>query len=104
MFPDEDEIRRGLSRRVVRPGRAVWSEMRDHLESRPPTPGRARLALAAVAVVLLAAAVWRQPLSPPRAREGSRGFQVSRVESRGRPSAAIVLRPDRNTLMVIVSD
>ncbi len=105
MLPDEEEIRRGLSRREVRPGRDAWPEIRSRLESRTPGTGRARLTLAAVALVLLAAALWRRPT--PSSISTSRvapGFQVSRVESRGQPSAAMVLRPDQNTMMVIVPD
>jgi hypothetical protein len=105
MLPDEEEIRRGLSRRAIRPGRAVWPEVRERLESRAPATRRARLALAAVLVVLLAAVFWRRPAPPPvSTSKAPRGFQVSRVESRGRPSAAMILRPDRDTLMVIVPD
>ena len=104
MFPDEEEIRRELSRRVIRPGREAWLDVRKRLESRRPARRPGILALAAATLVLLAAILWRRPAPPLPENTPSRGFQVSRVESGGRPSAAMVLRPDQNTLMVIVPD
>lgn len=105
MFPREAEIREGLASRSVRSGAEAWPDIRRRLERRPASVSRWRLGLAALAMVLLAAAaLHRRAAAPPPAAEAARGFQVSRVESRGRTTTALVLQPDGNTLMVIVSD
>ena len=105
MFHKEAEIREGLSSRPVRSGAAAWPDIRRRLESRPASLSRWRLGLAALVVVLLAAAaLHRGAAAPLPAAAAARGFQVARVESRGRTSTPLVLQPDGNTLMVIVSD
>jgi hypothetical protein len=104
MFRREEEIREGLSHRPVRSGAAAWPDIRRRLESRPASLSRWRLGLAALAVVLLAAAALHRRAAAPSAATAARGFRVSRVESRGRTSTPLVLQPDGNTVMIIVSD
>ncbi|HKF44925.1 MAG TPA: hypothetical protein VKG01_17650 [Thermoanaerobaculia bacterium] len=105
MFPDENEIRRGVSRRPVRSGAQAWPEIARRLQPAAPVR-RGRLSFAAASLLLLlAASLWLRPAPPrPTLRSAPRGFLVNRVESRGRPAAAVVLQPDRDTLLVIVPE
>ena len=104
MYPDEEEIRRGLSRRSLRQGAEAWSDVARRLESPAPAPRARIFAVAAALLLLIAVSVreWRVRSSP--ATGPDRGFVVVRAESRGRPAAPIVLQPDRNTVIVVVPD
>jgi hypothetical protein len=104
MFSEQD-VRRNLSWRVLRPGEEAWREIRPRLEAPPRARATPSLAKVAVLVVLLAAVFWRWKAAPSASiGKTPAEFRVSRVASRGRPATALILRPDRKTLMVIVPD
>ena len=104
MSLEEREIRGSLSQRRFRSPAEAWPKIRSRLEEQHSKPSARGPILAAVAAVLLAAALWLRPAPASRPAARPEGFQVTRVESRGRPAAAMVLQPDRDTLMVLVSD
>ena len=104
MYPDEDEIRRDLSLRALRPGAEAWSDVARRLSAPAPAPRARMLVMAAALLLLLTVSVrqWQGRTSAPSVPD--RGFMVSRAESRGRPASPIVVQPDRDTVIVVVPD
>ncbi len=101
MLPEEKAIRRALADRKCRSAPQVWPEIQRRLTRRRLAPRKMLLGLSAALVFLLAAAALFKRNLASRSAGAPPSFGVSRVESRGEVSAAIVLQPDPNTLLVI---
>jgi hypothetical protein len=103
MFPEEKELRRQLAHRTVRSAEDVWPAVRPKLDTEDS--GRRAAAwpaiLAVVLVIVLLAALRGRSEHAERRLPGE-DFAVTDVRSLGRPTTPIVLRPDSNTLMVVV--
>lgn len=99
MSPDEKVIRRALAERPA-PRRVPWPEVRRRLDATPPKPGR-RIIGWALAVVLFFAAseTFRRGIDSSQEKPD---FRVTEVSRNGRPANALVVQPDRNTLVVVV--
>jgi len=101
MLPEENGLRRALAQRSFRSAEEIWPALRQEL-----AVGRTRRlvaawsAVAVLVIVLLAVLLGRS--EPAGRRLPSIGFRVTNVRSLGRPAASIVLRPDPETVMIVV--
>jgi hypothetical protein len=101
MLPEESGLRRALAQRGFRSPEEIWPAVRRELAG-----GRMRrrqaAAWSAAAVLLVILAALRGRTEPVAARQPPEGFGVTNVRSLGRPATSIVLRPDAQTVMVVV--
>ena len=107
MFPEESALRRELAQRAFRSPGEIWPAVRRELvrvAERAPRPAAASWTSAALAVLLMIVlfAILRGRPEHAERRLPGKDFSVTNVRSLGRPSTPIVLRPDPNTLMVVV--
>ena len=103
MFPEEKELRRELARRTFRSGVDVWPAVRPKLDTEV-SRGRAAAwptILAVLLVIVLLVALRGRSERAERRRSGE-DFGVANARSLGQPATPIVLRPDPNTLMIVV--
>ena len=102
MFPEENRLRSQLARRSFRSPEEIWPGLRQGLSNekwRRPALAWSAGGLAVLLVAVLA--ILRGP-EPVVHRPPDEGFGVTNVRSLGRPAASIVLRPDPQTLIVVV--
>ncbi|HSD72037.1 MAG TPA: hypothetical protein VLE54_04565, partial [Thermoanaerobaculia bacterium] len=82
------------------PRRVPWPEVRGRLDSTPPNRGRRALGWALAVVLIFAASeTFRRGIDSSREKPD---FRVTEVSRNGRPANALVVQPDRNTLVVVV--